>query len=126
MKNLVKFKDLSLKQKCDVVNQSWHKLTNEQKEEYNKCATNDQKRYEKELKQIEKKGYFINNEGKDSRDLFKVSKSGTKDVKMKEAQKKKVLSKKEEPKKSEPKDDNICRPKRPFTSFMFFSIENGA
>ena len=57
-----------------MIGEKWSNLTQSQKEGYLKKAEDDKKRYIKELKQLEKKGYFINKHGKDSRDLYKPEK----------------------------------------------------
>ena len=60
--------------KCKVVTQNWASLQDAQKEQYNTFAAEDKKRYENELKQLEKKGWFKNKDGIDSRDLYKAPK----------------------------------------------------
>jgi hypothetical protein len=72
MKTMDKFKAMNFKEKILVVGQSWGRLKAEQKEEYTNCADEDKKRYEKELNLIAKKGFFINKDGMDSRDLYKA------------------------------------------------------
>eukprot|EP00494_Astrolonche_serrata_P027060 UN27323 len=59
MKNMAKFKAMPFMQRNQVVAQSWSKLDDEQKKEYNKCALDDKKRFDKETKLLEKKGYFV-------------------------------------------------------------------
>lgn len=56
------------------MSQSWNKLGEEQKTEYTKCADEDKKRFERETKLLEKKGWFKTKDGKDSRDLYKAPK----------------------------------------------------
>jgi hypothetical protein len=75
------------------------------------------------MKQLEKKGYFINKDGKDSRDLYKAPKrkSSDGDEEMKDDSPKKKSAKptkstKEDRKSQEMYDENVCKPKRPMTS----------
>ena len=74
MKSMEKFKGLGFGERIKVVSESWGKLNEEQKAEYVKRSEDDKKRHEKELKQIEKKGFFKDKDGKDSRDLYKPAK----------------------------------------------------
>jgi len=74
MKSMEKFKGLGFGERTKVVGESWAKLNEEQKAEYVKRSEDDKKRHEKELKQLEKKGFFKDKDGKDSRDLYKPEK----------------------------------------------------
>jgi len=74
MKTMKKFENLSFGERVKVVGESWGKLNQEQKEEYVILANEDKKRYDKEMKQLEKKGWFKNKDGEDSRDLYKPGK----------------------------------------------------
>ena len=136
MKSMKKFQTLDFSQRSKVVSESWSKLKQEQKTEYMNSAAEDKKRYDRELKQLEKKGFFKNKDGKDSRDLLKSDKkekavsvkskkpavAPKKVPKTKKALKQEAREAKEAEKK---KDGNICVPKRPCTGYVFFMTENG-
>lgn len=89
-------------------------------------------RYDKELKQLEKKGFFINKDGKDSRDIYKPPKKSSDEEKNTDHEmsdegpqkKKSAKAMKEDRKSQELYDENVCKPKKPMTSFMLFSNEN--
>jgi len=48
---------------------AWKALSAEDRKPYNEMVSKDRKRYEKELKQLEEIGYFINQDGVKSTDL---------------------------------------------------------
>ena len=48
---------------------AWKALSREDRKPYNEMVSKDRKRYEKELKQLEELGYFINQDGVKSTDL---------------------------------------------------------
>ena len=52
MKDMPKFSGLTLGEKVKVVSESWAKLNDKQKTEYNKAATEDKIRFDKETKQL--------------------------------------------------------------------------
>jgi hypothetical protein len=70
-------------------------LTEVQKEPYHQQASQDKLRYEKEMAEFTANGFYINSKGENSRDLF-------------------------QPKLS----DDIVKPKKPTTAFIYFSLEN--
>jgi len=57
-----------------IAGDRWHKLSEEEKEPYNKMHEEDIKRYEKELKELEEKGYFTLADGSRSVDIIQSSK----------------------------------------------------
>lgn len=56
---------------CKALGAAWSAMTDSQKAPYNKRNFEDKIRYEKELEQLEKFGYFINSKGEKSTDNFK-------------------------------------------------------
>ena len=48
----------------------WKEMTEAQKAPYNKLGENDRLRYKKEKDELNQKGFFINKDGKSSKDLF--------------------------------------------------------
>lgn len=121
-----KFKDLSVQDKSKVISESWQKLKDAQKQQYVDLANDDKKRYNKEMKQLEKKGYFINQEGKRSTDLQKNGKPKAPVVVAKDKVKAKAIVEKKkvaEKKKAEEKPD-VTMPKKPNSSYMCFSIKS--
>ena len=50
MKMMKKFENLTFGDKKKVIGESWSKLNEEQKQDYENLATLDKKRYDKELK----------------------------------------------------------------------------
>lgn len=107
MKNMKKFNGLSIGERAKVIGDSWSKLTSEQKQQYVDLAAEDKQRYQNECKQLEKKGYFINKEGVNSKDLQKTKDKG---------QKKRDSSEKKD----------VVLPKRPMSAFFFFGNSNRA
>ena len=75
-----------------AVAEAWSKFTDAQKKPFIKMHEDDVKRFEKEKKDLETKGFFIDKDGNDSRKLG-----------MKEFAKHAAV-----------------QPKRPMTSYMFF------
>ena len=51
----------------------WTKLSDKQKKKYQKLAEADKVRYDREVEFLIKNGYFINQNGEKSTDLFKPS-----------------------------------------------------
>ena len=47
----------------------WNALDDRQKEPFVKLSTQDELRYQKEMKELETKGYFINKDGVKSTDI---------------------------------------------------------
>ena len=45
-------------------------MTDAEKAPFNKLANKDKLRYQNELKQLKEKGFFINEDGENSKDLF--------------------------------------------------------
>lgn len=72
----------------------WGSLSDPQKETYQALASKDYLRYQRELKDFNENGFFINSKGENSRDIYK-------------------------PKLS----DEIVQPKKPLSNFMFFNME---
>jgi len=82
-------------------------------------ADKDKLRYQKECKQFEKKGFFINKDGKDSRDLFKpVKVKKAEDQEMQEVEKKPAKAEKQKP------EDDVTKPKKVLSVFICFSNQN--
>ena len=48
----------------------WNKLTEAEKEPFKKMQEKDQLRHQKEKNDLETKGFFINSDGENSKDLF--------------------------------------------------------
>lgn len=137
-----KFKDCSFGEKTKIISESWGKLTDDQKIEYNTKAADDKVRYEKELKQLERKGWFKDSNGKDSRDLYKPKKIKNADgeevivepkppkskktlkVKMTREERKEWRIKKREEEQKKLEDREIAKPKRPLSAYVFFSNAN--
>ena len=80
---------------AQMVGKAWNELDDTKKQVYQDMYLKDKKRYEQELEQLEKQGFFINQNGENSKDLFQP-----------------VIG------------DEIVQPKKPFTAFIFFSNAN--
>lgn len=90
--------DMKMVEIGKVNSQKWGTLSDKQKEKYIKLNEKDKVRYEKEMKQYEKQGWFINSDGVNSKCL---TKSG------------RVLD----------FEANTVLPKKVKSSFMFFHAE---
>lgn len=94
-----------------MIGDTWGKLTEQQKNDFVKEAEDDKKRYAKELKQLEKKGYFINKDGKDSRDLHKPKKAADKeDEEMEDLE-------------AKAKEEFVSKPKKVISRYLSFATE---
>lgn len=71
MKSMKKFINMSQLDKNKVVSESWSKLTKDQKKQYEVLAKEDKLRYQREMDLYEKRGWFKDKDGNDSRKLFK-------------------------------------------------------
>lgn len=78
-----------------MIGQAWNNLDDTQKQPYNDTYAKDKLRYAQELASYEKNGFFINQKGENSKDLFKP-----------------VFG------------EDIVQPKKPFQAFLFFSIDS--
>jgi len=74
---------------------------------------------------LEKKGFFINKDGKDSRDLYKPAKAkNVEDEEMEEVEKKPAKAEKvEKVEKKKPEDDG-AKPKKVTSAYFFFQNQN--
>lgn len=52
--------------------EEWKKLTDSQKQKYEKLNLQDKSRYQKEMKEFEKTGFFTNSDGVNSKYLSKT------------------------------------------------------
>ena len=48
----------------------WREMTDAEKAPYNKLGEKDKIRYQNEMKELKEKGFFINGDGENSKDLF--------------------------------------------------------
>lgn len=71
-------------------------MSDEQKIQYDKIAATDQKRFDKETKEIQTKGYFINKDGENSRDLWR----------------------------NKERSKNSVKPRKVFSGYFYFNLEN--
>ena len=55
---------------AQMVGKAWNELDDTKKQVYQDMYLKDKKRYEQELEQLEKQGFFINQSGENSKDLF--------------------------------------------------------
>jgi len=127
MKTMAKFKDLSFTDKGKIIGESWGKLNTKQKQQYVDLADEDKERYLKEQNQFDKKGFFINNEGEDSRTIFKPSKVTTNVKKPQDEEMKAVERKPAKVEKVDDKpDDDIVKPKKVMSAFFCYSGQKRA
>lgn len=98
MTSMPKFKELSLGDRSKVVGESWTKLSDDQKKQYVIMANQDKQRYERELKEVKAKGYFINKDGN----------------KIIPTEQKKAF------------EDDVTKPKKALSTFIFFCNQNRA
>lgn len=89
---------LSITEIAKGMGQVWTAMTEDQKKPYNQIVEEDKARYLKELNDLEKKGFFINKDGVNSKDL------------QKEEDKKNALK-------------NCVQPKKPQSAYIFFNQE---
>jgi urocanate hydratase len=83
-----------------IAGERWNLLTDKEKEPYNKLAEADKKRYEKQMKEWEDKGYYTLEDGTKSSKFAKKSGAGEDSESEKEIVKpKKKSSKAKKPKK---------------------------
>ena len=117
-----KFNGLDFAQKSKIVSESWAQLTEQQRVEYQVLANKEKERYQDEIKQLGEKGYFINKDGKDSRDLYKAPKSQGGAATPTLAPKPPTFAKvKQSP--APVVEDLVVMPKKASNVFMFFCTE---
>lgn len=132
MKSMEKFKNFSPAEQTQVILESWKKLNEKQRSHYEQLAQEDTARFKKETRQFEKKGYFKDKDGRDSRDSNKpkkpAKKDGKKDVSKKAAKvvKSKVKrdSDRKSSKSSKSEKDSAVKPKRTTSAFLAFSNQS--
>ena len=73
----------------------WKEMTDAEKASYLKLAEQDQLRYKNEMTEFKEKGFFINQDGENSKDLFL----------------------------REQKKQTEAKPRKKFTAFFFFNLE---
>ena len=124
MKSMKKFANLSFPEKNKVVSESWSKLSAQQKEQYIDLAEEDKKRFKNEMAQFEKKGWFKDKDGNDSRKMAKPSRkkanSENEEMEDESPKGKKGKTGSQPPAATETK---ATKPKMALTAFMFFMKE---
>lgn len=80
---------------AQMVGKAWGELDDTKKQVYIDMYLKDKKRYEQELEQLGQHGFFITQNGENSKDLFQP-----------------VIG------------DDIVQPKKPFSAYIFFSNAN--
>lgn len=66
-----KYPDVKMTAMSVLMAKQWNSMTEAQKAKYQALSATDAKRYQKEMDQYEKKGWFINSKGEKSTDIFK-------------------------------------------------------
>lgn len=120
MKTMKKFASLSTQERSKVVSESWSKLSTQQKQQYVDLAEEDKKRYKKEMTQFEKKGWYRDKDGNDSRKLANPKTKKTEDVEMTDESKK--GGKKSSQSATAP-ETKVTKPKPAKSSYMFYMNE---
>lgn len=118
MVSMPKFQGLNFAERAKICSDSWSKLSDQQKQQYIQMAEEDKQRYQKEMKQVAKKGYFTDKNGVDSRTMkAPKAKKGKEDEDMEEEEAPKPAA------SVAKKVDDRVKPKKPLSSWMLFNQE---
>lgn len=119
-----KFKHLTWAEKTKTISETWSQLKDEQKYVYLTKASQDKLRYEREMNELGAQGWYKNKDGKDSRDFYKVPSPRAKNIDKRSNGDKEANETSNKKKGSKAEKDDVVRPKKPLTAFIFFSLEN--
>ena len=101
--------DLATTEAFKLAGKRWGEMSDKEKAPYEKMAEEDKKRFERQMTEREKKGYFLLDDKSKSTDPA--------NSKMFKEKKKRMIEEDSKP--------EILQPKRALSAYMFFSIEYG-